>query len=106
MVKHIQSKVEFDQILKEQGDKLVIVDFTASWCGPCQVIAPYYKELSEKYKDILFLKVDVDDVQDLTESCGIRSMPTFIFYKAGKKVAEIKGAHKSQLKAKIEELKS
>ncbi|XP_030049602.1 thioredoxin isoform X2 [Microcaecilia unicolor] len=86
MVKHIQSKVEFDQILKEQGDKLVIVDFTASWCGPCQVIAPYYK--------------------DLTESCGIRSMPTFIFYKAGKKVAEIKGAHKSQLKAKIEELKS
>nr|XP_033811845.1 thioredoxin-like [Geotrypetes seraphini] len=106
MVKEIQSKDEFDQILKDQSEKLIIVDFTAAWCGPCKLIAPYFDHLCEKYPDILFLKVDVDEVDDLASSCGIRAMPTFVFYKKGKKVAEVKGADKEQLKTKIEKLKS
>ncbi|XP_030048225.1 thioredoxin-like isoform X2 [Microcaecilia unicolor] len=84
MVMEVKSKGKFHQILKEQGDKLVIVNFTASWCMSCRMTAPYYQELSEKYKDILFLQVDVDDVH----------------------VANVEGISTAQLKAKIEELKS
>ncbi|XP_029442416.1 thioredoxin-like [Rhinatrema bivittatum] len=105
MVKEIQSKGEFDQILIESSDKLVVTDFSASWCGPCKKIAPYYEALCKQYKDVVFLKVDVDEVADLAEAWEISSMPTFMFFKKGKKVAVIKGAYAEDLKAKIEELK-
>ncbi|XP_030048224.1 thioredoxin-like isoform X1 [Microcaecilia unicolor] len=106
MVMEVKSKGKFHQILKEQGDKLVIVNFTASWCMSCRMTAPYYQELSEKYKDILFLQVDVDDVHGLAESYRIQSLPTFMFFKEGKQVANVEGISTAQLKAKIEELKS
>uniref|UniRef100_A0A7N8YIW1 Thioredoxin n=1 Tax=Mastacembelus armatus TaxID=205130 RepID=A0A7N8YIW1_9TELE len=70
---------EFRALLKEAGDKLVVVDFSATWCGPCKKIAPEYEDLSKKpeNKNVVFLKVDVDEA----EVC----MPTFHFYKNGKK---------------------
>jgi thioredoxin 1 len=57
----ISTKEEFDAALKDAGSKLVVVDFTASWCGPCQQIAPVFKELAQENKDVVFLKVDVDE---------------------------------------------
>ena len=57
----IATKEEFDAALKEAGSKLVVVDFTASWCGPCQQIAPVFKGLAQEFKDVVFLKVDVDE---------------------------------------------
>jgi thiol-disulfide isomerase/thioredoxin len=57
----IGTKEEFDAALKDAGSKLVVVDFTASWCGPCQQIAPVFKGLAQEFKDVVFLKVDVDE---------------------------------------------
>jgi thiol:disulfide interchange protein len=57
----IATKEEFDAALKDAGSKLVVVDFTASWCGPCQQIAPVFKGLAQEFKDVVFLKVDVDE---------------------------------------------
>ncbi|KAG7330418.1 hypothetical protein KOW79_006640 [Hemibagrus wyckioides] len=103
MVVVIESKDAFEAALKNAGDKLVVVDFTATWCGPCQMIGPIFKALSEmpQYKDVVFLKVDVDDVQDVASACGIRCMPTFHFYKGGKKVEEFSGANKETLEKTI-----
>ncbi|KAL7878119.1 hypothetical protein SRHO_G00047620 [Serrasalmus rhombeus] len=102
MIVVIEDQEAFDKALAEAGDKLVVVDFTATWCGPCQSIAPFYKGLSEKEGNasVVFLKVDVDDAQDVAQSCEIKCMPTFHFYKNGKKVDEFSGSNQ----AKLEEL--
>lgn len=73
--------------LEEAGDKLVIIDFFATWCGPCKVISPQFEELSNELTDIVFLKIDVDDNEDIAAEYEISSMPTFIFIKNGKPVS-------------------
>ncbi|XP_072260535.1 thioredoxin-like [Pyxicephalus adspersus] len=105
MVKELESQDEFDAALESAADKLIVIDFSASWCGPCKRIAPIYEEISCANPDVLFYKVDVDDVADLAEKCGIQAMPTFQFFKNKKKVAEIRGADAAALKKKISELK-
>ncbi|XP_072314756.1 thioredoxin-like [Eucyclogobius newberryi] len=97
MVKYVKSKSDFDAELAAAGDKLVVVDFTATWCGPCQMIAPEFERLAEEHKDVVFLKVDVDEAEEIAQACGIRSMPTFHFYKHGKKVFEFSGASVEKL---------
>lgn len=89
---------EFEDALKEAGDKLVIVDFTATWCGPCKMIGPVFDALAAEYGErAVFLKVDVDENGETAQDCGIRAMPTFQFYKGGGKVAEFAGADKAKL---------
>ncbi|XP_053558644.1 thioredoxin [Bombina bombina] len=105
MVKHIENLEEFKALLEEAKESLVVVDFTAVWCGPCKRIAPVFEELSKKYSNVVFVKVDVDDASDVAESCGIKSMPTFQFYKSGAKVHEFSGASPEILEKKIQELK-
>ncbi|XP_034871989.1 thioredoxin isoform X2 [Mirounga leonina] len=63
MVKQIESKYAFQEALNSAGDKLVVVDFSATWCGPCKMIKPFFHSLSEKYSNVVFLEVDVDDCQ-------------------------------------------
>ncbi|XP_033890742.2 thioredoxin-like isoform X1 [Acipenser ruthenus] len=97
MVRFIESKAEFEEALKDAGSMLVIVDFTATWCGPCKMISPVFEKLAEEHKDVVFLKVDVDDAQDVAEMCKVSSMPTFQFFKNGQKVEEFSGANKDKL---------
>ncbi|KNC76249.1 thioredoxin 1 [Sphaeroforma arctica JP610] len=95
MVRKVESKEEFYQ---QTGLlKLTIVDFFAVWCGPCKMIAPFLEELDAKFADVDFIKVDVDELEELAGECGITAMPTFQFYRDGKKVAEVKGANKAKL---------
>jgi len=61
------------------------------------MIAPFFAELAEKYPDAIFVKVDVDEGEDLAASCGISAMPTFQFYKGGAKVDEMTGATQTKL---------
>jgi thioredoxin 1 len=75
-----------------QNDKLVFVDFYADWCGPCKMTEPIIHELSEQMKDIVFVKVNVDENQDLASEYSVFSIPTFIMYKKGQPVAQLVGA--------------
>jgi thioredoxin 1 len=77
----------------------LLVDFTASWCGPCKMIGPYFEELAAKYPGVVFVKVDVDDLDDVALECGISAMPTFQLYSNGVKVEELTGADKGKLEA-------
>ncbi|GFP90060.1 thioredoxin f2 chloroplastic [Phtheirospermum japonicum] len=73
------------------------------WCGPCKVIAPKFKELSEKYDDVLFLKLDCNqDNKPLAKELGIKVVPTFKILRDGKIVKEVTGAKFEDLLAAIE----
>ena len=102
MVKVVATKAEFDAILAGAEGKCVAVDFTATWCGPCQYIGPKFVEFAAEYKDVIFIKVDVDENAETAEHCGIKSMPTFQFFKNSVKVDELVGASEQALKDKIE----
>eukprot|EP00300_Choanocystis_sp_HF-7_P030924 c3993_g1_i1.p1 GENE.c3993_g1_i1~~c3993_g1_i1.p1 ORF type:complete len:123 (+),score=7.38 c3993_g1_i1:63-431(+) len=78
---HINDMAHFKKVCQENVGKLIVIDFTATWCGPCQRIAPAYKAMSHELTSVVFLKVDVDDVADVTNAFGVRSMPTFYFLK-------------------------
>ncbi|XP_061874238.1 thioredoxin [Colius striatus] len=104
MVKSVGSLSEFEEELKSAGDKLVVVDFSATWCGPCKMIKPFFHGLVEKYGDVVFIEVDVDDAQDVATHCDVKCMPTFQFYKSGKKVQEFSGANKEKLEETIKSL--
>ncbi|AWO97470.1 Thioredoxin isoform 2 [Scophthalmus maximus] len=108
MVTEVESMDQFKKELKDAGDKLVVVDFTASWCGPCKMISPYYKQLSEsaEFSDVVFLLVDVDEAaRDVAQSCGISAMPTFQFYKNGNMVDHFTGASQDKLLQFLRRLK-
>ncbi|GJJ68174.1 thioredoxin 1 [Entomortierella parvispora] len=103
-VKTITSQSDYQSILSDGGaTKLVVVDFTAAWCGPCQTIKPVFEKLSNQYRHVTFVKVDVDEFQEVAAVAGVTAMPTFQFFKASKKIAEMKGANPTQLEALIKQ---
>jgi thioredoxin 1 len=70
----------------------VVIDFYATWCGPCKKIAPVFEKLAQVYPSIVFLKVDVDESAEVAEKFEIQAMPTFLFIKDGRIVKRIEGA--------------
>ena len=82
----------FDQdVLK--SDKPVLVDFTATWCGPCRMIAPIIEEMATEYAGRAVIgKVDVDENPEISMNFGIRSVPTLMIFKGGKMVDMVIGA--------------
>ncbi|KAL2233581.1 thioredoxin H2 [Sesamum indicum] len=97
-------KVHFEAL--KQTSKLIVIDFTASWCGPCQHIQPAIKEFAEIYTDVDFIKIDVDELDGVAREFGVQTMPTFILFKRGKEVDKVVGAKKEDLKEKIEKHRS
>ena len=87
-----------------QDDKLLVVDFFATWCGPCKKLSPTLDEVSEEFGDrVNIVKVDVDESEDLAMTYGIRSVPTVLFFKNGQQVDKFVGAlPKSEIVSKIE----
>ncbi|MBQ7809866.1 MAG: thioredoxin [Clostridia bacterium] len=74
-----------------ESEKVVLLDFWATWCGPCQMIAPILNEVAEECPDITVGKIDVDEEQELAMSFGITSIPTLIVMKNGKAVEKAVG---------------
>jgi thioredoxin 1 len=83
--------------IPQQG--AVVIDFFATWCGPCKRIAPFFEKLSESVKSVSFFKVDVDESQDLVNEFAISAMPTFVFLKDGKEIKRVEGADMTGLEA-------
>ncbi|XP_076016797.1 thioredoxin-like [Genypterus blacodes] len=100
MVKEVPNLKAFKAILKEAGGNLVAVDFTATWCGPCQRMTPVFIELESapENKNVVFLKVDVDEADDIAAEYKIDSMPTFVFFKNGEEEERFSGASEQKLK--------
>ena len=81
-------------------DKLVVVDFFATWCGPCQMMAPHVEELAEEMSDVVIGKMNIDDNEETPPKYGIRGIPTLMLFKNGNVEATKVGAlSKSQLTA-------
>ncbi|UII69617.1 thioredoxin TrxA [Pseudomonas sp. HN11] len=101
-IKHVTDASFEDDVLRASG--LVLVDYSADWCGPCKMIAPVLDEIADSYDGkVLIAKVDVDANREIAEKQGIRGVPTLMLFRDGK-VADTKvGAlSKSQLSAFID----
>ncbi|XP_064472018.1 thioredoxin-like protein 1 [Ornithodoros turicata] len=103
-VKQITDEARFQAELSNSGHNLVVVDFTASWCVPCQRIAPHFESLSNKYLRAVFLKVDIDQCRETAAAQGVSSVPTFVFFRNKQKVTTLTGADPGTLERKIQEL--
>uniref|UniRef100_A0A452ZHN4 Thioredoxin domain-containing protein n=1 Tax=Aegilops tauschii subsp. strangulata TaxID=200361 RepID=A0A452ZHN4_AEGTS len=79
----------------------VVVDFTASWCGPCRIMAPVFADLAKKFPNAVFLKVDVDELKPIAEQFSVEAMPTFLFIKEGDVKDRVVGAIKEELTTKV-----
>ena len=79
----------------------VVIDFFATWCGPCKRIAPDLETLSNDNSDVIFLKVDVDECEEIAANYEISSMPTLKFFKNGSQVAEVIGANVPKIKQTV-----
>ncbi|XP_054802285.1 thioredoxin F-type, chloroplastic-like [Prosopis cineraria] len=101
------TKDTFWPIVRAAGDKTVVLDMYTQWCGPCKVMAPKFQELSEKYLDVVFLKLDCNqENKPLAKELGIRVVPTFKILKDSKVVKEVTGAKFDDLVFAIDSVRS
>ncbi|ORX94992.1 thioredoxine 2 [Basidiobolus meristosporus CBS 931.73] len=94
-IQHVSTESEFQELLN--SGKFIVVDFFATWCGPCKLVAPKFEKLSDEHPEAVFVKVDVDELPDVAANASVRAMPTFHIYKDGQKVAEVVGANPAKL---------
>ncbi|MGF1672220.1 MAG: thioredoxin [Rivularia sp. (in: cyanobacteria)] len=84
-------ETEFETLLKSEN--ILVVDFTATWCGPCRVVAPLIEQLAQEYpEDIKVVKIDVDQDKPLAKKYEVRSIPAVLIFKNGELVENLVGA--------------
>lgn len=89
MIKRVDDDNFTREVLMSNG--LVIVDFYATWCGPCKMLSPILEKISSENKNVKIVRIDVDDNPKVSKRYHIRSIPKLIFFKDGKEVDEILG---------------
>jgi thioredoxin 1 len=106
IIKHPSTNEEFEAIIA--GGKPVLVDYFATWCGPCQMMGPILDDMAENYKNIdkvEIVKVDIDELRKPAEKYNIMSVPTFMLFKDGKDVETMVGMRsQDDLEAKLDKL--
>jgi thioredoxin 1 len=95
MVTRIDSDRQFNEAIG--SGSTCIVFFSATWCGPSKMIKPYFYQLSDEYKSITFLEVDVDELEGVASDAGVSAMPTFMAYRGAKVVDQRVGSSNEKL---------
>lgn len=103
-LRQLQTRQELQQVLKEAGSQLVVVNFFAPWCGPCRKMTPEFERLSReaKFAEMCFFCVDTVENVETAEYYNINVLPTFILYRNGLKVERFTGADPAKLEAFLE----
>ncbi|CAL0318290.1 unnamed protein product [Lupinus luteus] len=83
-------------------NKLMVIDFTATWCGPCKYMDHVIQDFAAKYIEVEFIKIDVDELMGVSQEFQVQAMPAFILMKKGKVVDKLVGAKTEELEALIE----
>ncbi|CAM9575191.1 unnamed protein product [Hapterophycus canaliculatus] len=94
------SSAEFYELSRRSEGKLLVTQFTATWCGPCRRVAPQFDALARRMPEVEFVKVYEHNSRDAIMASGVRSFPTFHFYLGGAKVDECRGANIAQVEQK------
>jgi len=98
MVLEIESTAHFTEVSAQAGALPIVIDFFATWCGPCIAIKPVFEQLSQEFAGkAVFIKIDVDKCEELSAQFGISAMPTFIVVKNGSPIANMRGANPAGL---------
>lgn len=103
-LRQIQSFQEAQHICQTTQDRVIVFDFSATWCGPCQRIYPVLNQLSQQYPQMLFFTVDIDEVNEMAQHFEIQSVPSFKFIYNNKIVAEFSGADEQRLRQIVQDL--
>lgn len=101
----LPTAVAFDAAMAAAGGRIVAVDFTAAWCGPCQQIGPRFVAGAPHYPDCTFFKVDVDANAEVARRFSIASMPTFLFFRFGEELTRFSGASEAVLWSTLNRLR-
>ena len=86
------------------SNKFVIVDFFATWCGPCRALSPYIDELATNHHHILFAKANIEETPVIANELDVKSLPCIIIFENGKEIHRVVGFNKPKLQAIIENL--
>ncbi|CAJ1931667.1 unnamed protein product [Sphenostylis stenocarpa] len=86
----------------KETNKLMVLDFTANWCQPCKLMDPVLQEFAAKYTDAEFIKIDVEELNEVSQALQVYQLPTFILVKKGKVADRVVGVKKEELKSLIE----
>lgn len=92
MIKYLDKNDDFQQIIA--NNKHVIVDFYADWCGPCRMLGRSLESLEEEFKDIMILKVNVDEFEQISSQFHVMSIPYLLAFKEGKRSDFVVGGEK------------
>ncbi|XP_024987299.1 thioredoxin H2-like isoform X2 [Cynara cardunculus var. scolymus] len=84
------------------SNKLMVIDFSADWCGPCKIIEPAVHDFAVEFSNVEFIKIDVDELPDVAKDYSVQAMPTFLLLKKGEEVGRVVGAKKDELRRMIE----
>jgi len=93
-----------DELFMLPTEGYVLIDFGATWCGPCKAISPFFNSLKDKYPSIKFLKIDIDENQEMARKYKIESIPAFILFKDGLEEDRLVGANKVKLEEMVSNL--
>lgn len=75
----------------------IVIDFTAVWCPPCRFIAPVFVDMAKKFLNVVFFKIDVDELESVAKEFKVKAMPTFLFMREGEIVDRVVGAKKEEI---------